>query len=112
MRQGHENALTTLEQHVMLGVAALQPKAYASALGNHIGQYAQYKPSRASVWVALPSLARRGFVRSQQGEPAPVQGGRRKFYWSLTPDGRKALAGSLKAVGKLSRVAGLHKELA
>jgi hypothetical protein len=112
MRSGGKTNLTMLEQHAMLAVAALQPNAYTSAISEHIGRHTGQAPLRTSLWVALPGLARRGLVRSKQGKPSPVQGGRSKFYWSITPEGRMVLTESLKNVGRLIHSAGLQKTLA
>ena len=111
MRPSSEISLTTLEQYALLAVVALQPGAYTSAIGEHIGRHAGRTPLRGSLWVTLPGLARKRFVQSNQGLPTLVPGGRAKLFWSITPKGQRALVGSLKVVGRLSRAANLHVAL-
>jgi len=112
MRQCGKMSLTMLEQHALLAVAALQPDAYSGTISDHIRRHAGYPPTRASVFVALHGLEWRGLVRSRQRKPTPVRGGRAKFYWSITPQGQRALTESLKAIGRLSSAAGLQEVLA
>lgn len=103
--------LTTLEQHAMLAIAALHPDAYGISIQHHIERIAGYEPSVGSVYAALDRLEEKGFVRSRQGEATRERGGRRKLYFSITAPGQKALRGSLKAVGSLSRAARWQEQL-
>ncbi len=98
--------LTTLEQHAMLAIMALQPNAYGISIQDHIGQKAGYEPSVGSIYAALDRLEEKGFVRSKRGEATPERGGKRKLYFWLTGSGRRALAESINAMRSLSRAAG------
>jgi DNA-binding PadR family transcriptional regulator len=98
--------LTTLEQHAMLAIVALQPNAYGISIQDHISQKAGYEPSVGSIYAALDRLEEKGFVRSKQGEATAERGGKRKLYFSLTAPGRRALDHSMNAVHKLGYAAG------
>jgi PadR family transcriptional regulator PadR len=97
--------LTTLEQHAMLAIMALEPNAYGISIQDHINQKAGYEPSVGSIYAALDRLEEKGFVRSKPGEATPERGGKRKLYFALTAPGQKALSESLRAVRSLSRAA-------
>jgi PadR family transcriptional regulator, regulatory protein PadR len=104
--------LTTLEQHALLAIVALQPSAYGISIQDHIARNAGYEPSVGSIYASLDRLEDKGFVRSKQGEATRERGGRRKLYFSVTAPGQKALRESLKAVGSLSRAARWQEVLA
>jgi len=104
--------LTTLEQHAMLAIVALQPNAYGISIQDHISQKAGYQPSVGSIYAALDRLEEKGFVRSKQGEATRERGGRRKLYFWLTAPGKKALTESINATRSLGRAAGWKEALA
>lgn len=104
--------LTTLEQHALLAIVALQPSAYGISIQDHIARNAGYEPSAGSIYASLDRLEEKGFVRSKQGEATRERGGRRKLYFSVTAPGQKALRELLKAVGSLSRAARWQEVLA
>jgi DNA-binding PadR family transcriptional regulator len=99
--------LSTLELHVLLATVALGPSAYGGAVANHIARIAKYEPIAASVYVALSALGRKGFLKAQIGKPKPMQGGRGIRYWLVTPKGKAALAGALRAVTGLRQAANI-----
>jgi PadR family transcriptional regulator, regulatory protein PadR len=104
--------LTTLEQHAMLAIMALQPNAYGISIQDHINQKTGYEPSVGSIYAALDRLEEKGFVRSKAGEATPERGGKRKLYFALTAAGQKALSESLRAVRSLSRAARWQEAIA
>ena len=104
--------LTTLEQHALLAIVALQPSAYGISIQDHIARNAGYEPSVGSIYASLDRLEDKGFVRSKQGAATRERGGKRKLYFSLTAPGQKALSESLRAMHSLSRAAGWKEALA
>jgi PadR family transcriptional regulator PadR len=102
--------LTTLEQHTMMAIIALQPRAYGVSIQDHIVRIGNYEPSLGSIYAALDRLEEKGFVKSKQGEATPERGGRRKLYFSLTAPGEKALSEARKAFDALSRAAARQQE--
>jgi PadR family transcriptional regulator, regulatory protein PadR len=105
----HPRSLTSLEVHVLLAAVALHPRAYGNAIVVHIGKFGGYDPLKASVYIALAGLAKKGFLRPRDGKPRPVQGGRRIRYWTVTPAGKRALTVSIKVTAALSRSANFAK---
>jgi DNA-binding PadR family transcriptional regulator len=101
----HPMELTTLEQHVLLAIMALQPNAYGISVQDHISRKVGHERSVGSIYAALDRLEEKGFVRSHPGEATPERGGKRKLYFGLTAPGQKALSESLRAVRSLSRAA-------
>lgn len=104
--------LTTLEQHAMLAIMALQPNAYGISIQDHITQKAGYEPSVGSIYAALDRLEDKGFVRPKQGEATPQRGGKRKLYFWLTAPGKRALSESINATRSLGRAAGWREAFA
>jgi PadR family transcriptional regulator, regulatory protein PadR len=99
--------LTTLEQHALLAIVALQPSAYGISIQDHIARNAGYEPSVGSIYASLDRLEDKGFVRSKQGEATRQRGGKRKLYFRITASGQKTLRESLQVVHSLSQAAGL-----
>jgi PadR family transcriptional regulator, regulatory protein PadR len=108
----HTMELTTLEQHAVLAIMALYPKAYGISIQNHISRNARYEPSLGSIYAALDRLEQKGFIRPKQGEVTRERGGKRKLYFHVTAPGQKALSECLRAVNALSRAAGWEEALA
>jgi DNA-binding PadR family transcriptional regulator len=104
--------LTTLEQHALLAIIALQPNAYGVSIQDHIERNAGYEPSVGSIYAALDRLEEKGFIKSKQGESTPARGGKRKLLFSVTAPGQKTLRESLRAIGSLSRAASWQEALA
>jgi PadR family transcriptional regulator, regulatory protein PadR len=104
--------LTTLEQHALLAIVALQPSAYGISIQDHIARNAGYEPSVGSIYASLDRLEEKGFVRSKQGEATRERGGKRKLYFWVTASGQKTLRESLHAMRSLSRAAGWTEALA
>jgi PadR family transcriptional regulator PadR len=104
--------LTALEQHALLAIVALHPKAYGVSIQDHIDRNTGHEPSVGSIYAALDRLEEKGFVRSRVGEASPERGGRRKLYFVVTAPGEKALRESLRAIASLSRAARWQESLA
>ena len=49
------------------------------------------KWSFASIYQPLDKLTRKEYVRKIKGEPAAERGGKSKFYYQVTDEGKKAL---------------------
>ncbi len=62
--------------------------------------------SLGAIYAALDRGHRKGLVESWLGEPAPVQGGRRRRQYGLTADGEAALRESRRVREALWRAPG------
>jgi PadR family transcriptional regulator PadR len=47
--------------------------------------------SYGSLYNSLNNLARKGYLAFYKGEPTEERGGKRKIYYSITPQGKAAL---------------------
>lgn len=75
------------EHLVLLAILRLKDDAYGIPVVEEIGRRTDRSVSRASVYVALRRLEKKGFVESALSEPTPERGGRAKKYFRLTERG-------------------------
>jgi DNA-binding PadR family transcriptional regulator len=83
--------LGEFEQVTLLAVARLREGAYGVAIRQEIEDRSDRPVAIGSVYQALDRMERKGFIRSNVGEPTPERGGRAKRFYGLTPSGRQAL---------------------
>lgn len=93
--------LGELEQLVMLALLRLDNAAHAPAVTEEIEDRAGIALARGSVYVALDRLERKGYLTSRFGEPTAERGGKAKRLFSVTAEGRRALAHADRAVARL-----------
>ncbi|HUL74785.1 MAG TPA: helix-turn-helix transcriptional regulator [Vicinamibacterales bacterium] len=93
--------LGELEQLVLLAAMRLGDEAYAVSIRDEIHDRSRVDLSRASVYVTLDRLDRKGYVTSWFGAPTPERGGKAKRFFRVTPAGRRALAAAEDAVARL-----------
>jgi DNA-binding PadR family transcriptional regulator len=87
--------LGEFERLVMLTVLRLGDEAYSGAVCDDLRARAGRDASPGAVFTTLERLESRGLVTSRYGDPTPERGGRRKRYYRLRADGRRALAHAL-----------------
>lgn len=95
--------LGEFEQLVMLAVLRLDDEAYGTTIREELEVRAERSVSPGAVFTTLERLESRGLVDSHYGAPTPERGGRRKRFYRLTADGRRALSQSLKIVRRMAR---------
>jgi DNA-binding PadR family transcriptional regulator len=101
--------LGEFEQLVMLTVLRLEDGAYTSAVRQELLERAGRDVSPGAVFTTLERLESRGLVASRYGEPTPERGGRRKRYYRLRAEGRRALARSVETMRRVAE--GLEAKL-
>jgi len=79
------------EEIILLSIWRLQKKAYGMAIREQIAQATGKTWSFGAVYAPLNRLLKKGLVTAIAGEPTPERGGRRKIFYELTLDGKKAL---------------------
>ena len=99
--------LGELEQLVRLAVIGQDGEAYAVSVRDEIARRTGIELGRGSVYVTLDRLDRKGYVRSQLGDPTPERGGKARRCFVVTAAGRRALADAEDAVAKM-RLAGVR----
>jgi PadR family transcriptional regulator PadR len=79
--------LREFEELVLLSVLVVGPGAYGASIQRVLDVEAGRAVSLGAIYTALDRLTRKGLVRSDMGEPTPVQGGRRRREYELTSEG-------------------------
>lgn len=76
---------------VLIAVLKVKDNAYGISIYNFIVDITGKDISVSSVYFPLERLVRKGYLRSQKGEPTPKRGGMSKKYYYITKSGIKAL---------------------
>jgi len=79
------------EHLVLLAILRLGSEAYGIPILDEVASRSGRNVSKATVYVALKRLERKGLVSSRMGEATAERGGRAKRYFRLRPSGLKAL---------------------
>ena len=83
--------LSRSEEIVLLTVLKLGDGAYGVAIRERILEDTGREWSFASIYTPLDKLARKDLVHRYYGEPSPERGGKRKRFYRVTPEGKKAI---------------------
>jgi PadR family transcriptional regulator PadR len=79
------------EEIYLLSILELKDNAYGVTIKKSVSKKTGKTLSYGGLYFMLSQLAKKGLVKKTPGEPTQKRGGRRKFYYSLTPKGKKAL---------------------
>jgi len=82
-----EKRLREFEELVLLAVLVTAPEAYGPSIQEALARDAGRDVSLGAIYTALDRLTRKGWVRSEMGDPTPVRGGRRKRHYEVTKAG-------------------------
>lgn len=102
MRDHPAVPLGEVEQLVLLTALRLGDGAYPVAVRNEIEARTGIALSRATVYITLDRLERKGYLESWFGEPTPERGGKAKRCFRLEPAGLRALKASMTALDRLA----------
>ena len=97
---GH-GGLGDLEQLVLLSVVRLYGNAYAVSVRREIEERTGRAITRGAVYVTLDRMERKGYLRSELGDPTPERGGKAKRMFTMTAKGSRVLEQSLQSVGAM-----------
>ena len=89
--------MTRNEEIILLTTLKLKGNAYGVSIRKQIYLDMGDKWSFASIYQPLDNLVRKKYVRRIKGDPTAKRGGKSKFYYELTPEGRHALLKLKKA---------------
>jgi DNA-binding PadR family transcriptional regulator len=95
--------LGEMEHLVLLAILRLGREAYGIPILDEVASRSGRTVAKATVYVALKSLERKGFVSSRLGVATAERGGRAKRYFRLRPSGLKALRDSRAMLLRLWR---------
>ncbi|UCC41519.1 MAG: helix-turn-helix transcriptional regulator [Candidatus Aminicenantes bacterium] len=89
--------MTRNEEIILLTILKLNGNAYGVSIRRQIYQDMRDNWSFASIYQPLDNLVRKQYVRRIKGDPTAKRGGKSKFYYEVTPEGRHALLKLKKA---------------
>jgi DNA-binding PadR family transcriptional regulator len=81
----------SFEEIVLLAVGALGDEAYGASVKELLESHLGKTPSVGALHSALYRLEEKGFVSTFEGGIVSARGGRRKRYYQLTSNGKRAL---------------------
>jgi PadR family transcriptional regulator PadR len=88
--------LSLWEEVYLLAIWELKDEAYGVAIKKLVSQKTGRVLSYGGLYFMLAQLAKKDLVVKTAGEPSPQRGGRRKYYYTLTEKGKKALRTSFE----------------
>lgn len=91
------------EKLVLLAILRLREQAYGAAVLDELERRTGRSVSDGAVYVALRRLEEKGLVESRAGEARAERGGRPRKYFTVQPDGLKALRESRAAWDALAK---------
>lgn len=85
------NLLSRWEEVYLLSIWELKDNAYGVTIKKKVSKKTSKILSYGGLYFALAQLVKKGLVAKSAGEPTNKRGGRRKYYYSLTKKGKRAL---------------------
>ncbi len=83
--------LGEFEHLVLLALLRLGDEAYGVTVRREIASRARRDVSIGAVYATLDRMEKKGYVRSQMGDPTPERGGKRKRFFRITGSGAAAV---------------------
>ena len=83
--------LSRSEEIILITILKLKDDAYGVAIRKKLHKATGTLWSFGSIYTALNTLTRKGYVRKSKGEPTAERGGRHKCLYAITSEGAKAL---------------------
>lgn len=92
MRGKMMTLLSRAEEIVLLAIWHLQDNAYGVTIRERIKEATGQEWSIGAIYAPLHRLQNKGLVYTIEGEPVAERGGRRKIFYVVTEEGRRAMA--------------------
>ena len=83
--------LSRWEEVYLLSIWELEDNAYGVTIKKQVSNKTGTILSYGGLYFMLAQLAKKGLVSKIPGEPSNKRGGRRKYYYTLTKKGKRAL---------------------
>ena len=93
--------LAEFELYIMLSLARLGDEAYGVSIRQEIEAKTGRPVSIGAVYATMGRLGEKGLVAFRVSDPLPVQGGRSRKYFHLTPKGRAVLSHSAEMLSRM-----------
>jgi PadR family transcriptional regulator PadR len=97
------------ELYVLLALAHLGDEAYGVTIRQEIESRTSRVIAIGAVYATLARLEDKGLVRFRVSEPQPIQGGRARKFFTMTPAGARALRHSTAMLARM--MAGFSPDL-
>jgi PadR family transcriptional regulator PadR len=94
--------LGEFEQIVVLALLRLEDQAYGVTVRQEIEFRTKRDVSIGAVYATLDRLERKGYVKSDLGEPTPERGGRSKRFFRVTTKGLAAVKRTQRALQRMT----------
>ncbi len=91
-----KDLLSLWEGVYILSIWELKDGAYGVAIKREVSRKTGHIVSYGGLYFMLAQLTRKGLLSKTEGEPSPQRGGRRRYYYTLTARGKKALRTSFE----------------
>ncbi len=96
--------LGEFEEIVLLTIAALLEEAYSVAVCDHIAEMTGRKVKLGVVHAVLNRMEKKGYIKSELGDPTKERGGKRKRFFKISHAGKIALLKSKEQRDRLWNV--------
>lgn len=83
--------LSRSEEIILLTIWKLENNAYGVTIRDRISKDTGHEWSFGAIYKPLKKLVRQSCVKKTRSQPCAERGGRSKYMYTLTPQGRKAL---------------------
>lgn len=93
--------LSRAEEIILLSILKLDNYAYGVSIREQIHRDTGDEWSFASIYKPLDKLNRKRFVQKIKSDPLPERGGKSRFYYEVTQDGKRALTKLIEAQQKI-----------
>ena len=88
--------LTLTEEMFLLAVWKLKDNAYGVTIRQHVSRETGRTYPYGTLYSALDKLARKGYLNRTCSDPTQERGGRRKYFYHITPAGIEALKNAME----------------
>ena len=83
--------LSKTEEIILATAWKLQDKAYGVTINDYIRERTGLNWKFGFIYTPLGRLVQKGLLKAIEGDPTPERGGRRKVFFKVTAEGKKAL---------------------
>jgi PadR family transcriptional regulator PadR len=83
--------LTKTEEILLLSIWRLKDEAYGVRIRQHVSKVIKKQFTYGNLYCALKQVVLKNYAEKRPGEAVPQRRGRRRIYYTLTPEGLKAL---------------------
>ena len=88
--------LTFNEMLILNTIWRLKENTYGAEIRRYISKMTHKNWNYGTMYCILDQMVKKRFIKRIIGDPVPVQGGRKKIFYEMTPAGLKALEQAFK----------------